>query len=316
MSTFWLLKLGSILILGGAQTPQEHSFTSLFWKRGIGYNRNPMSGYFHSGNPLSDVEWNAMNRVVRSVGGSTVFRRFIDVSAPLGAGTQTVPTDTLIGITEGYREARTRLPERIRTGTRSSGVVPIISKDFVIHWRDVEEARLSGRIVSMSKAAAAASSCARTEEKFILFGHSPLGYEGMMTVEGRSSITGLRWGEPGDAFANFTRMTRILMEKGYTGPFATVVHPHIYADMHRVLEGSALLEISHVRALLTAGVYRSSLLTPRSGLVVSTGVENVELLVSVDTSVAFLGASNMNLPFRVFKAVYLRIHRSDAICTF
>jgi uncharacterized linocin/CFP29 family protein len=86
--------------------------------------------------------------------------------------------------------------------------------------------------------------------------------------------------------------------------------------MHRVFKGSSFLEISHVRALLTAGVFKSSLLLPGSGLVVSTGRQNLELSVSVETSVAFLGAKKMNLPFRVFKAIYLRILRTDAICTF
>ncbi|HET9529911.1 MAG TPA: family 1 encapsulin nanocompartment shell protein [Blastocatellia bacterium] len=275
-----------------------------------------MRGYLHRGNPLTDSEWSQVNRVARVVGNSTIFRKFIETTGPLGAGTQTVPTDTLIGITEGYRNTTGRESDRVRTGARSSGIVPIISKDFIIHWRDLEEARLTGRPLSMAKVAAAASGCARTEEKFILFGHSPLGFNGLMTVEGRAVMTGLDWGVPGDAFANFTRMTRLLLEKGYTGPYAAVVHPHIYADMHRVLKGSALPEIAHVRAIITSGVFKSSLLPPRSGLVVSTGRQNLELMVSLDTSVAFLGASRMNLPFRVFKAVYLRILRSDAICTF
>jgi uncharacterized linocin/CFP29 family protein len=137
-----------------------------------------------------------------------------------------------------------------------------------------------------------------------------------MTVAGRNIITGLSWGNPGDAFANFTKITNLLMEKGYHGPFAAVVHPQIHADMHRVIKGSSLLEIAHVRSLLTGGIHRSSLLSPRSGLVISMGRQNIELFVSIDTSVAFLGARKMNLPFRVFKAVYLRILRSDAICTF
>jgi uncharacterized linocin/CFP29 family protein len=199
---------------------------------------------------------------------------------------------------------------------RSSGVVPLISKDFTLHWRDVEEARLLNQPLSMAKAAAAASGCARSEDMLVLNGYSPLGYRGLMTVEGRNTLINLDWSQPGDAFSNFRTITELLLSKGYHGPFAAVVHPRTYADMHRVLGGSAFLEISHVRALLTAGVFRSSLLAPRSGVVVATGRQNLELVVSIDTSVSFLGARKMNLPFRVFKAVYLRVLRSDAICTF
>lgn len=275
-----------------------------------------MGQFVHTSDPLTEVEWNAMMKVVGAVGNSTVSRRFIETTGPIGAAQQTVPTETLVGITEGYKSLLGADGPKIRPGKRDSGIVPIISKDFVIHWRDLAEARLMDQPLSLAKAAAAASSCARTEDKLVLFGHSSLGYDGLMTVPGRNIVSGLIWGSPGDAFENFKRITQTLLDKGYNGPFAAVVHPLIYSDMHRVLKGSSFLEITHVKALLTAGVFRSSLLAPRSGLVVSTGKQNIELLISVDTSVSFLGSRSMNLPFRVFKAIYLRILRSSAICSF
>lgn len=275
-----------------------------------------MNRFFHKANPLTPEEGERLLKLVSGVSNATVARRFIQATGPLGAGVQTVPNETIIGITEGYKNILGNNGARVITGKKSSEIVPIISKDFVLHWRDLDEARQTGQPLSFAKAAAAAASCARTEDKLVFYGHSAYGYEGLMTIEGRNILTGLHWGNAGDAFNNFTKITRILMSRGYNGPFAAVVHPNIYADMHRVLEGSSLLEISHVKALLTAGVFRSSLLAPRSGLVVSTGKENLELIVSVDASIAFLGAKQMNLPFRVFKAVYLRILQSDAICTF
>jgi len=275
-----------------------------------------MHTFHHTSDPLTPVEWDSLLRTVRAVGNATVARRFIEATGPLGAGTQTVPTETMIGITEGRWSILGDEAGAVRIGIRNSGIVPIISKDFIIHWRDLAEARLMGQTLSMAKAAAAASACARSEDMLVLNGYSPLGYKGLMTIEGRTILNGLQWTNPGDAFRSFTVITETLMRKGYNGPFAAVVHPHIYSDMHRVLEGSSFLEISHVRALLKAGVFRSSLLAPRSGVVVATGKQNIELIVSVDTSVAFLGAKRMNLPFRVFKGIYLRILRSDAICTF
>jgi uncharacterized linocin/CFP29 family protein len=275
-----------------------------------------MTRFFHKGDPLSREEWERLLKTVSAIGNSTVARRFIQTTGPLGAGAQTVPTETFVGITEGYKSLMGEDGTRVIAGKRSSEIVPIISKDFILHWRDLAEARQMGQPLSFAKAAAAASSCARTEDKLVFYGHSVYGYEGLMTIAGRNILTGLLWSSAGDAFNNFTKMTETLRARGYNGPYAAVVHPHIYADMHRVLEGSSLLEIAHVKALLTAGIFRSSLLAPRSGFVVSTGKENIELVISVDTSLAFLGARQMNLPFRVFKAVYLRILRSDAVCTF
>src|ERR1044071_8021401 len=109
-----------------------------------------------------------------------------------------------------------------------SGIVPIIFKDFIIHWRDIEESRITGQEFSKAKAAAAASICARAEDKLVLFGHAPLGYSGLMTAEGRKEVEGLEWKRPGDAFRNFTKMTGLLADKGYTGPYDAVVNPRIY----------------------------------------------------------------------------------------
>ena len=275
-----------------------------------------MLPFTHTSDPLTSSEWDALNHIVKIVGNSTVTRRIIDYTEPLGAGIQTVPDEFLFGITEGYKSIFGLDGLAIKPGIRDSGIVPIIFKDFIIHWRDIEESRLTGQEFSKAKAAAAASSCARAEDKLVLFGHEPLGYRGLMTAEGRNVEEGLEWKRPGDAFRNFTKMTGLLADKGHTGPYAAVMHPRIYTDMHRVLTGSSLLEVVHVRALLTSGVFRSELLPPNTGLVIATGRQNFELVISVDTSAAFLGAKRMNLPFRVFKAIYLRIRRSDAICTF
>ncbi|HST21560.1 MAG TPA: family 1 encapsulin nanocompartment shell protein [Blastocatellia bacterium] len=275
-----------------------------------------MSPFTHTSDPLTFNEWEALNHIIKIVGNSTVSRRIIEATVPLGAGIQTVPNESLVGITEGYKSILGSNGLAIKPGIRDSGIVPIIFKDFIIHWRDLEESRITGQEFSKAKAAAAASSCARAEDKLALFGHDPLGYSGLMTAEGRNVVDGLEWKRPGDAFKNFTKMTGLLADKGHTGPYAAVVHPRIYTDMHRVLAGSALLEVIHVRALLTSGVFRSELLLPNTGLVIATGRQHFELVISVDTSAAFLGARRMNLPFRIFKAIYLRIRRSDAICTF
>ena len=275
-----------------------------------------MPSFIPTSDPLTPGEWQTLDRMVKAVGNSTVARRIIETTGPLGAGLQTVPSDTLVGITEGYKSILGLNGTPIRPKDRKSAIVPIIFKDFISHWRDIEESRLTGQGFPRAKAAAAASCCARAEDKLVLFGHDLLGYEGLMTAKGRNSFYGLDWERPGQAFQNFTKMMKLLEEKGYGGPYAAVTHPKIYSNMHRVLPGSPLLEIVPVRELLTAGVFKSEALKPETGLVIATGKQNFELIIGVDTSAAFLGARNMNLPFRVLKSIYLRIRREDAICTF
>ena len=275
-----------------------------------------MPSSMRTNDPLTPGEWQVLDRTVKAVGNSTISRRIIETTGPLGAGMQTVPNESLVGITEGYKSILGLNGTPIKPEGRNSAIVPIIFKDFISHWRDIEESRLTGQGFPRAKAAAAASCCARAEDRLVLFGDEPLGYEGLMTAKGRNIFYGLEWDRPGDGFQNFTMMTKVLEQKGYAGPYAAVAHPRIYTNLHRVLPGSSFLEIVNVRALLTGGVFKSELLKPGTGLVIATGKQNFELMIGLDTSAAFLGARKMNLPFRVLKSIYLRIRRSDAICAF
>src|SRR6185369_133763 len=156
-----------------------------------------------------------------------------ETAGPYGAGMQTVPNVSLVGITEGRKSILGLTGTAIKPQGHRSAIVPIIFKDFISHWRDIEESRLTGQGFPKAKAAAAAAFCARAEDRLVFLGDELLGYEGLMTTEGRNAIYGLEWENPGNAFKNFTKITRILEQKGHSGPYAAVVHPKIYTNMHR-----------------------------------------------------------------------------------
>ncbi|HEU4387274.1 MAG TPA: family 1 encapsulin nanocompartment shell protein [Blastocatellia bacterium] len=272
--------------------------------------------WLHVGNPLSPEEWERISKIVATVGGSGVVRRMLATTGPLGSGMQTVPREHLVGITDGRVGILGNESLPVRFSARSGAIVPLIFKDFVLHWRDVLESRLERRFFSPAKAAAAAAFLALEEDKLVLFGDAELECPGLLNATGAETISGLKWENPGDAFKNLVRIRTSLQNIGHNGALAALVHPQIYSGMHRVIKGSGLLEIEHVKSILPGGVFKSPLLGAGTGLVVATAKQNLELLVAVDTTVAFLGARNMNLPFRVLKAVYLRINRPDAICGF
>jgi uncharacterized linocin/CFP29 family protein len=78
---------------------------------------------------------------------------------------------------------------------------------------------------------------------------------------------------------------------------------------------TGVLEIETIRQLATDGVFQSNRLRGDSGVVISTGRENLDLAVAMDMTTAYLGAERMNHPFRVLESLILRIKHPDAICT-
>ncbi len=273
--------------------------------------------FAHEENPLSETEWENIKNVIIDVARrKLVGRRIVDLHGPLGPGVQTIVHDHFSGTTKG----RVGLlgeeeSDPIRSVRRESGIIPLIYKDFIVHWRDMETARQTGAPLDVSAAAGAAAFCADAEDDLIFNGNAEMGYEGLMVVEGRQTMTRRDWKEAGNAFKDVGEATEILVQAGFYGPFAMVVSPKLYTEMHHVHPGTGVLEIDHIRQLITDGVYRSSLIQDGYGMIVATGTQNFDLAVAQDLTVAYLGADNMNHPFRVFESVYLRIKRHGSICT-
>jgi uncharacterized linocin/CFP29 family protein len=276
-----------------------------------------MAVFAHDENPLDEREWEHLKAVVIDVARRRlVGRRIIDIHGPLGAGVQTIVHDHFTGTTMGQLGLTGEGdPDPMRSVRREAGIIPIISKDFILHWRDLETSRLTGVALDTAIAAGAAAFCADREDHLVFFGDSEMGYEGLTTVEGRLTLDLGDWTVPGQPFSDVVRATESLVQAGHYGPYALVVTPELYSQMHRVHPGTSVLEIAHIREIVTDGVYQSSILGKNRAVIVSTGRQNFDLAVAQDLTVAYLGAENMNHPFRVFESVYLRIKRHSSICT-
>lgn len=271
----------------------------------------------HEENPLRPDEWTRLTETAVEVARrSLVCRRFIDLYGPLGAGVQTVALDEFTGVSPGALDiVGEEDTAPVFADRRTFKTIPIIYKDFLLHWRDVEAARAHNMPLDVSAAAGAAAFLAQREDRVILFGDEKLGLEGLTNVSGRSTL-GLRdWSQPGNGFTNIVEATQKLLDNGHYGPYAVVTSPRLYAMLHRVYEKTGVLEIETVRKLASDGVFQSNLLKDDRAVVVSTGRENLDIAVAMDLSVAYLGAERMNHPFRVLEALLLRIKHPDAICT-
>ncbi|HZS45560.1 MAG TPA: family 1 encapsulin nanocompartment shell protein [Blastocatellia bacterium] len=276
-----------------------------------------MAQFAHEENPLDDFQWEQIkNTVVNVARRKLVGRRVVEVFGPLGPGVQTIVHDHFTGTTIG----RVGLlgeqdSDPVRSVRRESGIIPLIYKDFIIHWRDIEASRYNKLPLDPAIASAAAAFCCDREDDLIFNGVPEMGYEGLMTVDGRHILKRRDWKDSGNAFADIVLAMETLINSGHYGPFALVTSPLLFSQLYRVNVDTNVLEITQIRELMTDGVYQSPLIREGYGVVLSTSAANFDLAVGQDLSVAYLGAENMNHPFRVFESVYLRIKRHNAICT-
>lgn len=267
-------------------------------------------------NPLSDAEWNRLQEVVVKVARRRlVGRRFIDLYGPLGPGVQTVKYERFNNATPGALDFQ---------GSSSSGAIqveaskyapiPILYKDFSIHWRDLEAAHRFGVPLDTSSVAGASAFCAMREDRMIFHGEPDLDIEGLLNATGSNRLELSDWDEVGSGFRDTVAATRILNESGHYGPYAMVLSPKRFAQLHRVYEQTGVLEVKTIRDLATDGIYQSDVLEEDQGVVVATGFAHVDLAMSMDLRLAFLGQEDLNLQFRVLECCLLRIKHPDAIC--
>jgi len=267
--------------------------------------------------PLLEEEWAAVDKVVVDVARRALCgRRFIQIFGPRGAAVQDVDYDTVQGL--GDAEVTVLGDESgsaVRAHRRIHENIPIIYKDFVLYWRDLETARMMNMPIDVSAAAAAAAYVAREEDNLIFYGSQGLGYEGLFTVKGHQTMKARDWSVSGNAFQDIVDARVRLLDHGFYGPYALAVNPVWFAHMHQLLQGSGVLEINHVRELATAGVFQSPVVKPNQAVLVSTGIQNFDIALAQDLITAYLGAEQMNHPFRVFESLVLRIKRPQAVIT-
>lgn len=270
---------------------------------------------FHESS-LTSEEWKDLDHTVfESIKKQLVGRRFLDIYGPLGEGVQSVTNDIYEVTDRGAisfhgEDAKLSLPSRRVTLT-----IPMLYKDFILYWRDIQQAKTLGSPIDFSASANAAQQCALLEDDLIFNGSQEFDIPGIMNVTGKLSHIRSDWMESGNAFSDVVEARNKLLRMGHTGPYALVLSPELYALVHRVHQGTHVLEIEHIRELMTAGVFQSPMIKNGTGVVIDPGKQNIDLAIASDFDTVFIDQDNMNYYFRVYETIVPRIKRPTAICT-
>ncbi|MFZ7943932.1 family 1 encapsulin nanocompartment shell protein [Neobacillus sp. 19] len=266
--------------------------------------------------PLSDHEFNQLDKtVIETARRQLVGRRFIELYGPLGRGVQSIANDIFTETIEAKMDIQGSFDTTFESSKRVNHTIPLLYKDFVLFWRDLEQAKVLDIPVDFSPAANAARDVANLEDQMIFHGAKEFDIPGLMNVQGRLTHLIGEWYESGTAFQDIVEARSKLLEMNHNGPFALVLSPELYSLIHRVHRDTNVLEIEHIRELVTDGVFQSPVLKGRAGVILNTGRNNLDLAVSEDFDTAYMGQEGMNHPFRVYETAVLRIKRPSAICT-
>jgi uncharacterized linocin/CFP29 family protein len=237
--------------------------------------------------PLSAEEWQQLDKVVTSTARQfLVGRRFIELAGPMGAGTETVPVGT--GSERRFLQ------------------LDLIEESFSLAWRDMEASHKMGVPLELGPAAMASAACARREDEMIL---------DELFQAAKKSVPLSDWDEPGTALSDVVAATQALVSDGFHGPYVVLLSPALYAQTQRVAKGMGRLVSKLIKDVAEGGLFRSPLVEARSGLVLSIGAHNLDLVVGQDLTTAYVGNEGLDHHFRILETLALRVKRPGAICS-
>ncbi|QDP42214.1 bacteriocin [Radiobacillus deserti] len=254
--------------------------------------------------------------VVETAADQIVAGKFLDIYGPIGSGYQSIQNPIYMKPEPGSISMYGDELDVAKPHKNKTLDIPILYKDFVIHWRDIQHARETDKPLDFSGAASAANDVALKEDDLIFNGATSLGIPGLMNVKGRETVICSDWSsQEGAAFQDIVDARNKLIENGHTGPFAMALSPESFAQLHQIHGDSKVLEIEHVRDLFESGIYQSSQIKKGRGVIVATGEQNVDIAIAQDVSVFFLNDDTLNSYYRVMECLVPRIKRPSAICT-
>lgn len=255
-------------------------------------------------------------QVVREARRTLVGRRFLGVWGPLGAGLESVAVEEYGPDTDGEIELIGRHdPDPINSGVQRLLRVPILYKDFVLHWRDLQFSSQLRAPLDASRAVRAAHFVADREDQLIFNGEARLHLEGLLNASGRNRIPRSDWSVYGNAYRDVVAATELLLEHNHHRPFAAAVSAKDYARLVRQREGEYAPEINSIRSLCDDGLYTSPAIPEGKAVILSTGDQNCDIAVTEDLGVDYLGEKDQDSLLRVYECLVLRIKRPKSICT-
>jgi len=254
--------------------------------------------------------------VVREAQRTLVGRRFLGIYGPLGAGLESIVVEHYSPDGDAEINFFNRPdPEPIEAEREVYLRVPIIYKDFVLHWRDIEFSKKTGAPLDASRAIRAAHFVSHREDELLFNGENRLNLDGLLNAPGRNVQQRSEWKEYGKAYRDVRKATEVLLSQNHHRPFALVVSAKDYARLVEQKEGQFAPELGAISGLCDDGVYTSPVIPEGKSVVISAGDQNFDIAVTEDLKMTFLCERDQDMMFRVYECLVLRIKRPSAICT-
>lgn len=260
---------------------------------------------------LSANQWEQIDKaVIGEARKGLVGRRFLSIAGPLGAQAQNVPLDVMAeGAKAGADYWGNGEADPVAVAGRRFVDLTTIHADFRISWRDVENENGAGVQAAMD----AATLVARREDDIVFYGLKDAGVAGIFTAKGVNTVAISDWSQGENPVLDVAKAIEALTAKGCYGERALLVSNDLYAKLHRIQQGTGMMEIDRVRGMVGGNLFASARIEKNKAALVYCDANNMDLAVGQDMVTAYIGNDGLDHLFRVVETAIPRIKRPSAI---
>jgi len=210
--------------------------------------------------------------------------------------------------------------------TEETVKIPILSKGYNLHWRDVLAAREGGRDLNTQHATNAGKQVAEEEDMLILQGEvaganawNAYGIEGLITATGNLGASGGAW--PTNCITDVKTAKQALRAVGHYGPYALILPSALYGYLEDLISNTEKWYFQAIGELIggignikvSDNFYASDGNAKDSAILISQEPGNFELVIGSDIQNFTYPLKSKNLYGEVWEALVPVIKRPKAI---
>ena len=256
--------------------------------------------------PFGSDVWEFIDKTVLSVASQNLCgRKLLHTEGPYGIDLKFVPSRDKEVSDEGM--------ENLTVSQSAPTALALLSTKFLIGARDIEQYTKNGIAFDTNEIISGALAITAKEDKIIFEGSKSLGVSGLLNTPGTQKTKLKAWSKIGDATESIIEAVDKLDSAGFHGPYSLALSAPLYNSLFKRYPQEEVLEIEHLKSLITGGIIKSSSLK-NTGVLINTGSRYASIVLGQDLTAGFEGPSGRDFVFTLSESVSLRVVIPQAVC--
>jgi len=256
--------------------------------------------------PFGGEIWKLLDETVKSMAlGTLSARKLVHAEGPYGLGLKHVPGKEMVLSDESSGE--------LSVTVSAAEPLMLLTSSFILPARDLDNYIRSGIPFDIEPVFRAVKMIAEREDAVLFNGTGINEAQGLIKSPGIQNLKLKQWNQAGDGVGSIVAAIEKLDNAGFHGPYALGLAPSLYYALFRKYPNSDILEIDHVKAVVTDSIVKAPSLAS-GGVLLNAGRQFVSIIIGQDLTVDFEGPVGRDFRFTLSESIALRVTVPQSVC--